>query len=719
MPQSTTENDKKSEENTKSPNKQVDEMLRFHSNILQSLAEGIYLIRASDGVIVFTNPQFDRMFGYESGELLGKHVSIVNAHGEKDPKEVAATIMTELARTGIWSGEVQNIRKDGIFFWCRASVSTFDHPQFGKIWVSVHEDVTEHKHMEDSLRKSESLFRNYFELGQVGMAITSPEQEWLNVNQHLCEMLGYTKEELTKMTWVELTHPDDLEPDLVQFRRLLCGEIEKYSLDKKFIHKNGNIIYTHLTVACQRKPDKSIEYVIASVADITERKHAENELREKEERLALATLQNGVGIWDWNLITQEMIWDDSMYSLYQIRREDFIGTEEAWRTALHPDDLERGDKEVYDALSGKKPFNTEFRVVWPNSEVRHIKAVAKVFRDEQGTPLRMLGINMDITELRQATNALQESEFRWKFALEGAGAGVLDWSLLNSTVFFSKRWKEMLGFSENEIGNGLEEWTKRIHPGDKAESLTTMQAYLDGKTPDYASEHRVRCKDGSYKWILARGMVVSRREDGKPSRMIGTHTDITARKEAEEQIRNMAFYDPLTQLPNRRLLNDRLEQTIAASKRSGSYGAMIFLDLDNFKSLNDTHGHDAGDLLLLKAALRIIGCVREVDTVGRFGGDEFMVVLNELDTDKAKSATQAAIVAEKIRTALSEPYLIKIQQEGKAETIIEQHCTSSIGVVLFISHETSTEDIIKGADLAMYQAKEAGGNSIRFYDSKD
>ena len=222
----------------------------------------------------------------------------------------------------------------------------------------------------------------------------------------------------------------------------------------------------------------------------------------------------------------------------------------------------------------------------------------------------------------------------------------------------------MLGFSENEIGNGLEEWTKRIHPGDKAESLTTMQAYLDGKTPDYASEHRVRCKDGSYKWILARGMVVSRREDGKPSRMIGTHTDITERKEAEEQIRNMAFYDPLTQLPNRRLLNDRLEQTIAASKRSGSYGAMIFLDLDNFKSLNDTHGHDAGDLLLLKAALRIIGCVREVDTVGRFGGDEFMVVLNELDTDKANSATQAAIVAEKVRTALAEPSLITIQNEG-------------------------------------------------------
>ncbi|MFA7239519.1 MAG: transporter substrate-binding domain-containing protein [Sulfuricellaceae bacterium] len=139
------------------------------------------------------------------------------------------------------------------------------------------------------------------------------------------------------------------------------------------------------------------------------RKQVESELREKEERLALATLQNGVGVWDWNLITQEMIWDDSMYSLYHIRREDFIGTEEAWRAALHPDDLGRGDREVNDAIAGIKPFNTEFRVVWPNGEIHYIKAVAKVFRDGRGTPFRMLGINMDITERKEFEEELQRS----------------------------------------------------------------------------------------------------------------------------------------------------------------------------------------------------------------------------------------------------------------------------------------------------------------------
>jgi signal transduction histidine kinase/CHASE3 domain sensor protein len=146
----------------------------------------------------------------------------------------------------------------------------------------------------------------------------------------------------------------------------------------------------------------------ASRREIAERKLAEKELREKEERLALATLQNGVGVWDWNLITQQMVWDDSMYALYRIRREDFIGTEEAWRAALHPDDLHRGDREVNDAIAGIKPFNTEFRVVWPNGEIHHIKAVAKVFRDEKGTPLRMLGINMDITASKQLEEKINE-----------------------------------------------------------------------------------------------------------------------------------------------------------------------------------------------------------------------------------------------------------------------------------------------------------------------
>lgn len=207
-------------------------------------------------------------------------------------------------------------------------------------------------------------------------------------------------------------------------------------------------------------------------------------------------------------------------------------------------------------------------------------------------------------------------------------------------------------------------------------------------------------------------------KNGETTHYVATLRDITERKAAEDEIHNLAFYDALTKLPNRRLLNDRIGQTMAASKRSGLYGALIFLDLDNFKPLNDTYGHVVGDLLLIEVAHRLTSCVREADTVARFGGDEFVVMLSELDADNAESTAQACAVAEKIRSALAEPYVLKFQQEGNAETIVVHHCTSSVGVVLFINHEASAEDILKWADMAMYRAKEGGGNLICFFDSE-
>jgi diguanylate cyclase (GGDEF)-like protein/PAS domain S-box-containing protein len=206
-----------------------------------------------------------------------------------------------------------------------------------------------------------------------------------------------------------------------------------------------------------------------------------------------------------------------------------------------------------------------------------------------------------------------------------------------------------------------------------------------------------------------------RGKSGEITHFVALKQDITARKISEEHLKNLAFYDPLTQLPNRRLLIDRLGQTLASSRRSGRYGALMFLDLDNFKPLNDAHGHDVGDLLLIEAARRIAACVREEDTVARFGGDEFVVMLKELDADNVTSATQANLVAEKIRTALARPYRLELLQEENGELAVEHRCTSSIGIVLFVNQEYGREDILKWADVAMYQAKMAGRNTIRFY----
>jgi diguanylate cyclase (GGDEF)-like protein/PAS domain S-box-containing protein len=355
-----------------------------------------------------------------------------------------------------------------------------------------------------------------------------------------------------------------------------------------------------------------------------------------------------------------------------------------------------------------------------SGEVRDVE----VYSTPLETPGRsvLFSIVHDVNEKNLTQHALADSEFRWKFAIEGAGNGLWDWNVLTGTVFFSPRWKEMLGFTQDEIGCSLDEWRTRVHPDDLARVMADVQAHLDGKTPAYFNEHRMCCKDGSWKWILDRGLVVARDATGKPLRVIGTHSDITEVHQAEaercalhEQISQLAYIDPLTRLPNRRLLDDRLGQAMATSKRNGKYGALMFLDLDNFKPLNDTHGHDVGDLLLAEVAKRLTDSVRGADSVARLGGDEFVVLLSELDIDMAISTEEASAVAEKIRDSLAAPYLLTVTRTNEPVVNVEHHCSASIGVVMFVNHEESQIDLMKWADLAMYQAKAAGRNRVQFY----
>jgi len=200
----------------------------------------------------------------------------------------------------------------------------------------------------------------------------------------------------------------------------------------------------------------------------------------------------------------------------------------------------------------------------------------------------------------------------------------------------------------------------------------------------------------------------------------GITRETTERRQLEDQVRQLAFYDPLTKLPNRRLLNDRLSQSMATSQRKEDHCALMILDLDNFKQLNDTHGHLVGDSLLIEAADRLRRSVREVDTVARFGGDEFVVLLNNLSADRTEATAQAETVAEKIRLGLSEPYLLKFKQptQEQADVTVEHRCSASIGVVVYLGKETKQEMVLKWADAAMFQAKDAGRNAIQFYEAE-
>lgn len=249
-----------------------------------------------------------------------------------------------------------------------------------------------------------------------------------------------------------------------------------------------------------------------------------------------------------------------------------------------------------------------------------------------------------------------------------------------------------------------------VHPDDRE---YVRQVFMDTVNTGAGQriEFRFSLPDHSVHFMESRGGVI-RNSKGELLYIVVVSHDITERRKAEETIRNLAYYDPLTQLPNRRMLQDRLAQAMAVGKRSGKYGALMMLDLDNFKPLNDQHGHGVGDLLLVEAAQRISHCVRQVDTVARLGGDEFVVVLSGLDASHDHSIQLAGAVAEKVRARLAEPYRIRAGRDDDPDAMIEHCCTSSIGLVTFFGHETSQENLLGWADQAMYRAKENGRNQI-------
>lgn len=302
------------------------------------------------------------------------------------------------------------------------------------------------------------------------------------------------------------------------------------------------------------------------------------------------------------------------------------------------------------------------------------------------------------------TRDLRESERRWAFALEGAGDGVWDWNLQTRAVVTSKRWKEIVGCTSTDDVHTIDEWEARVHPDDRAKVIAAMESATGaareaGST--YVAEYRVRCADDRWRWILARGMVVEQAADGRPLRMIGTISDIDERKATEERMRHMAQHDSLTDLPNRALFSDRVQRELAHAARHNERFALIFLDLDRFKPVNDHYGHAVGDQLLRLAARRIQEALRQEDTVGRIGGDEFVILMSRLH-----SPADALVLAGKIREAIRRPFEID-------RYVLSISC--SLGVAVFPEDGTDEITLSKHADYAMYAAKEAGGDSARMH----
>ncbi len=269
---------------------------------------------------------------------------------------------------------------------------------------------------------------------------------------------------------------------------------------------------------------------------------------------------------------------------------------------------------------------------------------------------------------------------------------------------------KLYGYSEEEvIGKPLAMLVPEDSRGELFKLINRVKA---GGVVDHYRAPRL-CKDGKVIQVL---LSLSPIKDGH-GELIGISSvghDISEQVRLEEQVRRMAFYDELTKLANRRLLDDRMSQALAANRRSRCHSALLFIDLDNFKPLNDAYGHDAGDLLLVEVAKRLKSCVREVDTVSRIGGDEFVVLVTVLERDQLLARQHALAIAEKIRLSLAETYEISVRKGKQAASTIQHQCTVSIGVVVFSGIEKTQDDILNEADAAMYEAKHAGRNAIRY-----
>jgi len=350
--------------------------------------------------------------------------------------------------------------------------------------------------------------------------------------------------------------------------------------------------------------------------------------------------------------------------------------------------------------------------------VRWLLASAYPETGADGRLARVVVCFTDCSALKAAERSLNKSEERLRLIVQGSSDAPWDWDLQGGEIYYSERWWDMLGYRSGEIEPDSEVWRRMMHPDDVSGVSGYLQALLAGPRDTYNVEFRLLHRDGYAVPILSRGYVL-RDASGKALRVSGTNTDLTERKLADQRIHELAYFDPLTGLPNRRFLTEQLAETLAHSAHSGEFGALLFIDLDNFKLLNDTLGHAVGDLLLhqvaqrLRETVRVHACGEEAGNlrcdahVARLGGDEFVVVLEHLGTLRADAVAAARGVAERLLGVLGKPF-----QLGPHSA----RSTPSIGVTLFDADATGIEQLLMEADLAMYRAKADGRNTARFFE---
>jgi len=714
--------------------KQVQEDLResyvaIHS-ILDTTLDG-YWRTDLQGRLREVNASYCRMSGYSRDELLGLRIS--DLEDIENPNDMMAR-MDRLLRTGHDQFETQHRRKDGSVW--QAEVSTTLNGQIATPSCFVFcRDITERKALQQSLLDQER--QRFEQLDKLTAAVpgvvyqfkVEPDGSWAFVYVSAAiESLFELRPQDAYQNPDAMTHCI-VEEDRASHRASVeqsFKAVTPWSHEHRIQTRSGRQKWVRGQALPELQADGSVIWY-GILTDITAAKQAEEKMRQSESHLRAvfdAALDAVIGMDDQGRITE---WNK--------RAETIFGRLQAEAVGLNLHDIIAPVQYHAAHQSGMAHFlatgqstilnrRIEINALRRSGEEFPVELSILPFKTAAG--YQFTAFLADIserkaqeTQLQEMTARLRASEAHYRLLTENVSDVIWRQDRGHRFTYISPADERLRGYRADEV---IGKHAFELMTDQGIALVAEITQGLKTSTPNDSNlqgvtfEAQQRCKDGSLVWTE----IVSVPELNSQGEVTGHHgisRDITERKRMQEEVRQLAYFDPLTRLPNRRMLNDRIHQTLAASKRSGRFGAMMVLDLDNFKSLNDQHGHLVGDLLLVEVAKRLLACVREMDTVARFGGDEFVVMLSELDEDQAESHRQALVVAEKIRQTLAAPYVLRVSQENQTPCTVEHHCTASVGVALFVNHDVRPENILQWADAAMYQAKDAGRNVIRFHEA--
>jgi diguanylate cyclase (GGDEF)-like protein/PAS domain S-box-containing protein len=687
---------------------------RRYREIFDEAVEGMFQ-NSLDGRVLAANKALANMLGYDSVEEYQSRVQDV----ARDVWECASE-RQELLRKLDESHAVHNYecrfkRKDGSPIWVALTVRWLRGGDHEPLYLEGFcEDISSRKETEKQLRDSEERYRASFEQSAVGIAHTTFEGNWLRCNRSFYRIVGYSAEELTGQNYRQITPPEDIlrgEPVLAS---VVKGEVESASFEKRYIRKDGSLVWVNVTSHLQRDSEGRPLHLVATIQDIDARKQAEERLtvaqeslKKSEERFRSTFEQAALGFLHTSLDGYILRSNEQFARIVGYQQEELAGV--PFQAITLPEDRPKGGLLVAKLLNGaQQSASMEKRYIRKDGSLTWVALTISVQRDRTGRPQHFITTVQEINDrklteerLAAAQEASRLSEERYRAAFQTI-LDALAITRIEDGAFLevNRAFVDASGFTLEEILShstlSLELWAD---PSERDKMIEQVRDHGACRN----MEARFRKKSGELFWGLLSASPIEL--DGVPC-MLTIMRDISDAKMAEDEIRTLAFYDPLTGLPNRRLLLERLQQALAAGKRSPRKRALLFVDLDDFKMLNDTLGHQTGDLLLQEVARRLALCTRESDTVARLGGDEFVVMLEGLSEVASEAATQAQGVAEKILAAIAESYSL----DGH-----ECRSACSIGITVFGDQRDEISEIMRQADIAMYQAKAAGRNTMHFF----